>query len=404
MSSTKGQMLTFTRSVDASCAAVYRAFTSLTALREWLCDGSAGNVRVGGNLHLWWNGGYYVTGEYIALEQDKAVGFTWYGRGEPDVTQVNVALDPQDGQTLITLTHSQLGAGSAWVTVGEEFKKGWNFGLENLQSVLETGIDLRVARRPMLGITVAAVINAELAEKLGLPVSQGVQIDSALEGMGAAEAGLQKGDVIVSLGQTPIENFQSFAVAVSPYKAGDKVNVAFYRGGKKHTVKMTLSPRPMPEVPPRAPALAARVKEIYDPVLAEIAEIVKGISDEEAAHHPAEGEWSVKQVLSHLILSERDTQMYIASLASDNEVQNFPNNLNARVDALIAAHPTLAALMDELHRATTETLSLLTALPDEFVANKASYVRMGMGLLQSDLHPRGHYDQLREAIASARHK
>ncbi len=45
---------------------------------------------------------------------------------------------------------------------------------------------------------------------------------------------------------------------------------------------------------------------------------------------------------------------------------------------------------------------MLAGLPDEFVARKGSYVRMGQGLLQTAFHPQAHYDQIRIALEAAR--
>ena len=140
------------RTVNAPPAEAYRAFTRAVALREWMCDVATTDVRVGGRLYFWWNSGYYTSGEFTALEPDKEVAFTWHGRGEPGTTQVQVSFAATEGGTEVTLTHSGFGAGPEWDEPRQDSEHGWGIGLENLQSVLETGQDLRLVCRPMLGI------------------------------------------------------------------------------------------------------------------------------------------------------------------------------------------------------------------------------------------------------------
>jgi hypothetical protein len=83
--------------------------------------------------------------------------------------------------------------------VVEVVRKEWSAGLENLQSFLEDGVDLRVARRPRLGIWMEEEFTPEKAQNLGLPVAEGVLLLGTGENTGARAAGLVKDDVLVSL-------------------------------------------------------------------------------------------------------------------------------------------------------------------------------------------------------------
>ena len=396
------QALTFTRSIQASSAAVYEALTSATGFREWLSDGAVvAAAREGGNYQLWWNDGYYTSGEFKTLTENERVEFTWYGSSEPASTAVRIDLKPADGGTELIVTHSGLDSDNAWETFAQEIKQGWEASLENLQSVLETGTDLRIARRPMLGIIVSQRITPEIAEKLGLPVTEGVQIGSAIEGMGAEAAGLTNNDVITRLADTPITNFQSFAEAVAPYHGGDTVSVEFYRGSEKHLVDMTLSKRQLPDVPGDPKELAKQLEGIFDQLFKEIEEIVGGLDDAAASQPPAEGEWNVKQVLAHLILSDRGTNGWIGSLVSGTEQVNFGGNINAQVDAVVDVYPTVSDLLAELRRTWAEQVAFIARLEKDFTDRKRTYVRLGQALLQTAYHPQSHHDQLREAIGAS---
>lgn len=136
------QTLEFTRSIKATPAQVYHAFTNATGLREWLADTVEADARKDGRMYLWWNVGYYVSGLYGELAPEKNVAFSWRSTDRPNTMQVQVSLEARNGGTQLTLINSGIGADESI----DEYKSEWESSLENLQSVLETGIDLRISR------------------------------------------------------------------------------------------------------------------------------------------------------------------------------------------------------------------------------------------------------------------
>lgn len=398
--------LKFEQVVDAQPAQVYRAFTNSSALREWLCDAALADPRPGGRFYVWWNTDYYASGEYTSLEPDAKVAFTWHGRNEPGTTWVQVVIEPDGEGSRLALSHAGMGAEGNWPKIVQEFEKGWNTGLENLKSVLEIGQDLRFTLRPMLGITVAE-FNPEIAAELGVPVGEGIRLGGVLEGMGAGAAGLQADDVIVGLAARKVIGWQTLNRALQAYRAGDQVQVDFYRGAEKHSVAMELGQRPLPEVPPLPGGIAEALHQVQAQIYVELAQLLEGVSDEEASHHPAPGEWSVRETLAHLIVSERETQTWITDLINDDErwsdrFEN-PTNVWARLKAIVAVYPTLPELLEQLERGQAETIAMLEALPLEFVVRKGSYTRLGYNSLSMPgYHERSHFDQIRGAIEVAR--
>jgi len=395
--------LKFRRMVNAPPGEVYRAFTNATALREWLCDAAQADPRKGGRLYLWWNSGYYTSGEYIAALPGKKISFTWRGRGEPDATRVQVSLAEKNGGTAVTLAHGGIGSGKKWAGVAREFQRDWESKLENLQSVLETGQDLRIVRRPLLGVSLGE-FNAEMAAKLGVPVTEGARLDDVLEGRGAHAAGLRKDDVIVRLGGKKVINWATFTSVVQPHHAGDRVAVVFYRGAEKKTVTLELSRRPLPDTPPTAQAFAEAARKMYAGFDAELAACLEGVSEVEAVHQPAPGEWSVKETLAHLVLNEREIHAWITDLIVGDERWSDanPTNVPARLGAATAVFSTLPALVEELECHEAETVAMLAALPSEFMAHRGSYWRLAHIILQSPDHFQSHIGQIRAAIAAAR--
>lgn len=57
-----------------------------------------------------------------------------------------VTLTEKDSGVLVRMDH-KVPDDPSWSRMGETFRENWAVSLENLKSVLETGIDLRIAQR-----------------------------------------------------------------------------------------------------------------------------------------------------------------------------------------------------------------------------------------------------------------
>ena len=397
------QTLNFTRTINASLAEVYRAFTNSTTMREWFCDVATLDPKPGGRFYAAWNAGFFASGEYTALVPDEKVAFTWQGRNEPGRTSIEVTFRPQDGKTVVELAHAGLGASAEWSQMVAEATKGWQSDLENLESVLETGQDLRFVRRPMLGIGLSD-FNAEIAAQLDVPVSEGMRIDSTLENMGARAAGLQNNDVIVSIAGRPVTDYPSLVAALQGHRADETVQVVFYRGPEKQTVNMLLSRRPLPDIPATAEALADFVLKRSAEIQSDLEGFFTGVSEAEASIKPAPQEWSIKDVLAHLIHGERYGQVWMVELIDSNEAHHdgWGGNLHAQVEATASVYPTIQEMLADYGRLREETIALIARLPQDFVARKGSYWRLAYNLVDDPFHHRLHLDQMRLALAAAR--
>ena len=396
--------LIYEQSLSVGPADLYRAFTSSTALREWLCDTATTSPRPNGHLFVGWNDGYYATGHFTELLPNRTVCFTWQGRGEPQPTRVHVAIEPRDQGATIRLEHSGIGHGPEWGDKTAEFDRAWRRALENLNSVLTSGEDLRITRRPMLGVLLAA-FDAAAAARLGVPVAEGVRLSGVVPGLGAAAAGLGQDDVIVSINDRPTPDVAALRGALQSRQVGDIVTVAFYRGGARHELPMVLSGRTIPHIPASAPELLARVAERYARDEAALDAALDGVSDLEASFRPGLEEWNVKQIVAHLIQGERYNQQWISELLGDLEASYDSDaaNQEVRLNATIHAFPTLADMVAEWKRLNAETLALIESLPEEFVRRRRTYWRLARTLLdESYSHVDDHLSQVLAAVAAAR--
>lgn len=380
----------------------YRAFTNSTSLREWLCDVATVEPHPHGRLYLWWRGDFYSSGHFIELEENQRVKFRWFSNIDPAPTEVMVTFAEQGDDIRVRLEHAVPDA-EGWQGKAEAFRENWVDSLENLKSVLETGIDLRIANRPMLGI-MPGDFTEEQAAALGIPVREGLRLDGTVPGMGAERAGLQKNDVLVGMAGHPITNdFNSLPNAIQGKKGGDVVEVVYYRGAEKKTVNMELGKRPMPEVPFDPAELARRARALYEPALAELEQVFVGFTDEQASRRPEPNEWSALEVVGHLVAGERFNLIYFTSLIDGYEITSdgFGTNVHALVQATVQTSPSIKAMLELLRRTSEEVLAFTALIPEEFTHNKGSYYRLGFGLLQPNFHITGHLAQIKAALAAA---
>lgn len=387
--------LSFTLKIQAAPKLVYTAFTNQTALNRWLCNASYANASVGGGIFLDWNDGY-AAGQFTKLEADKEVGFTWQNGDSPTISDVHVKIEGDDQQSTVEIQHSGLGEDQDT----QALEALWNDALENLQSVLESGIDLRIQRRPIMGVMPGA-FNPEKAKELGVPVTSGLLISNIMDGFSAAGAGLQVDDVIVSMDGNELGTFQQYLAATTTFKVGQTVEVVYYRGDQKRTTQMLLKERPLPQYPPTLKALVESLKDSQATAIASLHEILDGVDSTILAASPAEGSWSAAEVLAHLIWCERFTQMLIwATERGNNAVPYAGNNAIQLGGILYAYEPT--ELVDLLETELAVTIGVLETLPEDFEQRRADFAAIsttvGNGPFLGPAHIQGHLPQIQKAI------
>ncbi|MGH2620717.1 MAG: SRPBCC domain-containing protein, partial [Anaerolineales bacterium] len=359
--------------------------------------------RPGGTYHLGWDTGWYVSGRVEELEKPSRVRLSWRGAEDPAASVVRIELHGHGDHTHGTVEHFGFGDGEAWEGARKQAQRGWEVGLENLESILSTGADLRITRRPMVGL-MGNDFNEKIAAQFGVPVTEGVRLADTVEGMGAAKAGLQSNDVIVELEGKPIRSWPDFSTILQHKRAGESLPLAFYRGSQRHEVVLQLSARPIPETPLDPAAFARNLRQLNTEVIGEIRAAFRGISELEAEFAPA-GEWSSKQNLAHLIKENEWDLHLIGQYLNDSEAQYADTweNRWEPLNAILGVSSTVPDLIDRLAKAKETTARLLEASAEPLRARKGVMWRLGMSMLHfPGDHEREHLEQIKRTLEAAR--
>ena len=387
--------------INAPAEQIYASFTNATRLRRWLCHSATLVAEEEGRLYLAWDNGYYAAGYYLSLIPNQKIVFTWRGKNEPDQTLVTITIFADGEENIVRLDHSGLKDTPEWETNYTEIKDGWAMSLENLASVLETGIDLRISKRPMLGIFPAEYEDENSDQ---IPVKSAIKINDVVECLAAEKCGLQAGDILVKFAEFPITDWPSLTNAISQFKAGDEVKIEYYRDGILEHCNVKLSPQLLPTLPESPKALAEELKANQTKVLDQMMLHLRNISDEEASFKPEGNEWSIKEIVAHLIHTEQELQNWINQLIHSQEpiFDDEIGNHHAWVKATVSLYPSLHQLIEMLRSSLEVTSAFISFLPEEIKHDKAAFWYLGYHIIQFPMHMRSHIEQIKKNLELAR--
>jgi serine protease Do len=97
--------------------------------------------------------------------------------------------------------------------------------------------------RGYIGVSLQEITD-DIAASMGVPKNRGELINGVTAAGPAARAGIQQGDVVMSVNGQPVTPDQSLAYLVSQQPVGSRVPFEVLRGGQRQTVTVTIGERP----------------------------------------------------------------------------------------------------------------------------------------------------------------
>jgi len=155
--------------------------------------------------------------------------------------QTDAAVNPgNSGGALVSLNGKLIGINTAIATPTGNYA-GYSFAVpvSLVKKVMDDLLEFGEVQRGLLGIRIGDV-SARLAEMEDLSVVNGVYVSQVNENSAAKEAGILRGDVIVAIDDSPVNNVSELQEMVARNRPGDEIEVTFIRGESKETVSAVL--------------------------------------------------------------------------------------------------------------------------------------------------------------------
>ena len=163
-----------------------------------------------------------------------------------DLIQTDAAVSPgSSGGALADRAGEIIGINVAYLPPGETGAVNIGFAIpsDTAISVADQLIETGEVSSAYLGVGTTD-LSPEDAQRFDLPVQSGAIVERVEPGSGADAAGVRRGDIIVALGDAPIENTGDLLGALRDYQPGDTVELTVVRNGAKRTLDVTLGERP----------------------------------------------------------------------------------------------------------------------------------------------------------------
>ena len=159
-----------------------------------------------------------------------------------NLLQTDASINPgNSGGPLLNLKGEVIGINTA-VNAGAQ---GIGFAIPSstVQPVLKDLMTKGKIARPWLGVALQQV-TPDVADILGLQNQEGAVVAQVVSGSPAAQAGLQKYDVILQLDGQPVKDPNDLVAKVQAMKVGQQVQLQVFRRGQTLNINLVLAEKP----------------------------------------------------------------------------------------------------------------------------------------------------------------
>ncbi len=159
--------------------------------------------------------------------------------------QTDAAVNPGNSGGALVNTHGELVGINTLIKSQTGSYIGYSFAIPE-SIVRKVVVDLKeygVVQRALLGVEFRIVDQDfidQLGEETGIKEQGGAYVAKVVEGGAASEAGIRKGDVIVSIDGVKINDVGTMSEQIGRHRPNDKVNLLVKRDGKVKQFEVTL--------------------------------------------------------------------------------------------------------------------------------------------------------------------
>lgn len=195
----------------------------------------------------------------VTLGIVSAVGRSGISGGFENLIQTDASINPgNSGGALINTRGELIGINKAiYSKSGGSNGIGFAIPTNMTKTIIKHLIKNGYVPRGLLGINTQD-LNVELAAAFGHDTVKGVILTNVYQGSPAAQAGLQRGDIITAINGKAIEDSAGLGLALGLLTVGDTAKITFMREQKLHTVQAEIGYRQQRNTP--AGALHPRLR------------------------------------------------------------------------------------------------------------------------------------------------
>jgi serine protease Do len=162
-----------------------------------------------------------------------------------DFIQTDASINPgNSGGPLFNMQGEVIGINTAILPHGQGI--GFAIPVNTAKPLIPQLVSKGEVTRGYLGVSIQS-IDPELAKALKLRDRQGALVGDVTPESPAAQAGIQRGDVIVTFDNTVVDSAQSLPAIVAKTPVGQKVTVIVLRDGAQHQLAVTIGKLPSAE-------------------------------------------------------------------------------------------------------------------------------------------------------------
>jgi putative serine protease PepD len=160
--------------------------------------------------------------------------------------QTDAAINPgNSGGALVDSAGQLVGINTAAAQASSAENVGFAIAIDEALPVIKEILSKPAEDRAWLGVQVGNVDDESAAQQAGFPAdARGALIVNVFSDSAAEAAGIEEGDLIVSIDDNTVASSNDLTEVLAKYKPGDDVDVKVLRDGGEQTLAVTLGRRP----------------------------------------------------------------------------------------------------------------------------------------------------------------